>query len=141
MHSKNEKISDRKSIFIVDDEVNLLHSISFTLKRNGYKVTTATNGMEALNIIIDHEKNKKPFDLIITDMQLPGLTGKELIEKLNGTKIKTPVLLITAHGTGTLKNEICCCSSCDFLDKPFNTDVLVKRVAKILKSELRDSIS
>ncbi len=127
------KTTAKKSILIVDDEVNLLHSISFTLKRNGYKVATATNGREAFDIIVNHEKNDKLFDLIITDMQLPGLTGKELIKELDWVKISVPILVITAHGTTALKKEIQCCNGCDFLSKPFSTEELVKRVGKILK--------
>ncbi len=127
-----KKTTEKKSILIVDDEVNLLHSISFTLKRNGYRVSTATNGQEAFDIIVKHEKNNKSFDLIITDMQLPGLTGKELIKELDWVKISVPVLVITAHGTTALKKEIKCCDFCDFLSKPFSTDELLKRVTKIL---------
>ncbi len=132
MPIQDEIKSVKKAILVVDDEINLLHSIAFTLKRNGYKVTTTTNGKDAFDIIVKHEREKKSFDLIITDMQLPGLTGKELIKELDCVKIDTPVLVITAHGTGDLKKEICCCSYCDFLSKPFDTNELVKRVSKIL---------
>lgn len=135
MPTQNEKIAGKKSIFVIDDEVNLLHSIRFTLRRKGYRVSTATSGKEALNKIIKSNKNNKPFDLIITDLQLPGLTGKEIIESLKGINISTPILVITAHGTGSLKKEICCGGCCDILDKPFDAEVLAKRVSKILKGK------
>ena len=133
MLTQKENPTSRKSILIVDDEINLLRSMAFTLKRNGYKITTATNGKEAFDLIVEFDRNKKSFDLIITDMQLPGLTGKQLIDELNFIKISVPILVITGHGDKNMVVELLNKGCRGYLDKPFNSDELLKQVLKILK--------
>lgn len=134
MNTQKQNSTTRKSILIVDDEINLLRSMEFTLKRVGYKITTATNGKEAFDLIVELERKKKSFDLIITDMQLPGLTGKQLIDELNFVKINVPILVITGHGDKNMVVELLNKGCQGYLDKPFNSDELVKRVTDILKS-------
>ena len=66
-----------KKALVVDDEIHIVQVVAIKLKNNGFDVTTAENGQQALNAV----KTEKP-DIIITDYQMPGLTGVELVENL-----------------------------------------------------------
>lgn len=133
MDTQKENPTTKKPILIVDDEINLLRSMAFTLRRNGYRVTTATNGKEALDVIVESERSKESFNLIITDMQLPGLTGKQLIDELNFIKIDVPILVITGHGDKNMVVDLLNKGCRGYLDKPFNSDELLNQVFKMLE--------
>ena len=133
MDTQKGNQTTKKSILIVDDEINLLRSMAFTLRRNGYRVTTATNGKEALDVIVESERSKESFNLIITDMQLPGLTGKQLIDELNFIKIDVPILVITGHGDKNMVVDLLNKGCRGYLDKPFNSDELLNQVFKMLE--------
>jgi FixJ family two-component response regulator len=118
---------------IVDDEESLLQSLNFTLKRNNFSILTYANGSKALKRITDSYRNGEKISLIITDIQLPGLTGLELIDELNRMDIDIPVLVITNYGTRELIIELLRKGCKDYLDKPFSTADLVKRVSTVLE--------
>ena len=118
----------KEHILIVDDEQNMLNTLAFILESANYRVTTATEGREALGEILAAQEHDRPIGLLITDLRLPGLTGLQLIDELNYLKIKIPVLLITAYGNRSLFLELMRTGCADYLDKPFDYKELVKRV-------------
>ena len=71
-------MADKKHIALVDDDINILTSLSIALKSEGYQITTYTNGEEALAGIL-----KSPPDLAILDIKMPRMDGIELIKRLN----------------------------------------------------------
>ena len=107
----------------------------FILEVANYKVTTAENGQEALGKILKAKNNGRPVDLLITDIQMPCLTGLELIDELNSLGIDIPVLVITGYGNEELATELMRKGCDEYLDKPIDDEELVKRVAVLLEKK------
>jgi two-component system, OmpR family, alkaline phosphatase synthesis response regulator PhoP len=116
-------------VLIADDEIHIIHVVAIKLKNNGYEVITAGNGAEAYDLACSESP-----DIIVTDCQMPFLTGLELIEKLRATEHTKdiPVVLLTARSFAIseeiqeqLKVEAC-------LSKPFSPKELLKSIQDIL---------
>jgi DNA-binding response OmpR family regulator len=122
----------KKRIILVEDEKNLLNSVTLTLRRAGYEVVPVVSGTDAFALIQIAQKVNEPFDLLITDLHLPGLPGIELIEKVRKSGNTMAVAAITAFGNSKARmtlNE----NNCLFcLDKPFNVEELLSHVSKAL---------
>lgn len=115
-------------ILIVDDEETFISFLAPLLERNGYTVTTAYNGREALNLV----KHRKP-DLIVTDVIMPGLNGRELLRELRKLNIWTPVILLTQIGESYEKAIALNEGADDYLDKPFDPYELIARIQAVLR--------
>ena len=126
---------DRKHILVADDEQNMLLSMQFVLEVADYKVTTAENGQEALGKILEAESGGSPIDLLITDIQMPLLTGLELIDELNRLQMDMPVLVITGYGSEELATGLMRGGRNEYLDKPIDDEELVERVAVLLEAK------
>ena len=122
----------RKHILVADDEQNTLMTMQFILEVADYRVTTAENGQEALDDILESRNTDSPIDLLITDIQMPGLTGLELVDELNRLKMDIPFIVITGYGNSELEKELTDrgCDGC--LDKPIDEEELVNSVARLL---------
>ena len=123
---------NRKHILVVDDDLNMLRSMEFILEAADFKVTTGRNGKEGLEKVLA-ARDHQAVDLLITDVQMPGLNGVQLIDELKRLNITLPFLVITAYGDQKLKNELARrgCSHC--LDKPFRDENLIQQVSLILE--------
>jgi two-component system alkaline phosphatase synthesis response regulator PhoP len=122
------KMSDRKAL-VVDDEIHIVQVVAIKLRNNGFDVTTAENGAIALEIA----KLDKP-DIIVTDFQMPVMTGLELIENLRqdeNTK-DIPVIMLTARGFAIEedKREELKISAC--LSKPFSPREVLQTIEDVL---------
>ena len=122
----------KKRILIADDEVTLLHTMAFTLKRKGFDVDIVENGESAYNKVMESNQNSKFYNLIITDIQMPGLSGLELISKIREAGIQTPILAITGFGTMNMVVELMRAGCKDYLDKPFTMNEFIERITKLL---------
>ena len=122
----------RKHILVADDEQNTLMTMQFILEVADYEVTTVGNGRAALDKILKSRNTDSPIDLLVTDIQMPGLTGVELIDEINRLKINIPLLAITGYGNRELIAELINrgCDKC--LDKPIDEAELVECVAALL---------
>jgi len=116
-------------VLIADDEIHIIHVVAIKLRNNGYEVIAANNGAEAYDLACSEQP-----DIIVTDYQMPFVTGIELIEKLraNEQTKHTPVILLTARSFAisdelqeTLGVEAC-------LSKPFSPRELLKTIQDIL---------
>jgi CheY-like chemotaxis protein len=128
---------DKKRILVADDEENTLHAVEFVLETADYRVATAKNGREALEKVVAARDSRKPFDLFIVDIQMPGLTGLELMDELKRLNIDVPILVITGYGSEELAAELVRRGCDGYLDKPFDDEKLVKRVATIFEKRSR----
>jgi two-component system, NtrC family, response regulator AtoC len=134
----------KHNILVVDDEKNILKVVSVTLKDHGYGVETAQSAEEALA-----KFRRGAFDLVVTDLKLPGRSGGELLTEIKAVKHDFPVIVITAFGTIENAVEAMKKGAFNYLTKPVNPDELVsvarealekyelKRENAALKSELR----
>lgn len=122
-------MSDKKAL-IVDDEFHIVQVVSIKLKNNGYEVFTAENGSNAYDLACE----VKP-DIVVTDYQMPVMSGLQLIEKLreNPETAYVPVIMLTARGFA-IEDEVrekLNVSAC--LSKPFSPREVLQVVEDILK--------
>lgn len=118
-----------KKVLVVDDEIHIVHVVTIKLRNNGYDVVTASDGGEAFELAC----SEKP-DIIVTDYQMPVLTGLGLVEKLrqNKTTKDIPVILLTARSFAIedQQKERLNISQC--LSKPFSPKELLRDIEDIL---------
>ena len=117
-------------ILVIDDEPHITHVVSLKLRNAGYEVTTAGDGEEGYEAALQCNP-----DLIITDPQMPYLTGIELARKLKETKATaaTPVIMLTARGFGLTPDDMAGTNIIDMLSKPFSPREVLEHVAKTLE--------
>jgi CheY-like chemotaxis protein len=118
-----------KKVLVVDNEIHIVHVVSIKLRNNGYEVIAAENGAEAFELA----REKKP-DIIVTDCQMPIMTGTELVRKLreNEETRKIPVIMLTARSLvleDEQKDEM---QISAFLSKPFSPKELLRTIEDIL---------
>ena len=116
-------------ILVAEDEPIMLMAIAGKLKRDGYDVTSASDGREALKAY----ENSSP-DLIITDILMPYTSGLELISIVkNGQGSNIPIIVLSGIGEEATVMEAFDLGADDFLTKPFNPVELSVRVKRLLK--------
>ena len=120
-----------KRILVVDDEENIRMLYQEELQEEGYEVTAASNGNEALDILAKAE----PFDLVTLDIRMPGMDGMEVLAKLRKDRPDIRVVIVTAHGTIDSAVEAMKLGAVDFIQKPFTPKEIRELVAKIIKRE------
>ncbi len=125
------------TILIVDDEPNYLIVLQDLLEDEGFEVFTANNGQEALHICRDTD-----LDLVLTDMQMPGMGGMELLTKIKEETPQLPVIMMTAFGEVDKAVAAMQAGSFNFLSKPFKNDELLANINKAIEhhSLLRENI-
>jgi two-component system, OmpR family, alkaline phosphatase synthesis response regulator PhoP len=121
-------MTDKKAL-IVDDEFHIVQVVSIKLKNNGFEVSTAENGSDAYDLACTENP-----DIIVTDYQMPVMTGIQLIEKLreNPDTVHIPVIMLTARGFAIeddvqQKLNIAAC-----LSKPFSPREVLQVVENVL---------
>jgi DNA-binding NtrC family response regulator len=114
-------------ILIVDDEQIIRESLSFVLKKEGYAVDEASNGIEAIE-----KQEAEPYDLVVTDIEMPGLRGIDLLDKISKRTPETLVVVVTAFGS--LETAIAALrrGAYDYVLKPVDFDDMLHRVRKLL---------
>jgi DNA-binding response OmpR family regulator len=121
-----ERIMDH--ILIVEDDAKIAQLISTELTLEGYKVTVASDGMEALGVAREY-----PPDLIILDWMLPRISGLDVCLRLRKTGIKTPIIMLTAKDEISDRVIGLNAGADDYVIKPFNMQELLARVKARLR--------
>ena len=119
-------------ILIVEDDEKLRNELKTFLINNGYEVDTLTEFNDTINSILN-----KQTDLILLDINLPYLNGEVIVKSLK-QNVKTPVIIITSQNSDI--DELLCLNygADDFVSKPFNLQVLLARINRLLKEEVSD---
>jgi len=127
----------RKSILVVDDEKPQRDILQEILTTAGYDVTSATSGEAALKFA-----KERSFDLALTDLKMTGIDGIELLQQLLALDSSIIVILLTAHGTIDSAKDALRRGADDYLQKPFDRDVLLKTIKRALSKldEIDDEI-
>lgn len=117
-------------ILVVEDDEMILRTLEFRMKKNGYEVAMARTGKEAL------EKLKaETFDLVITDLMLPFVTGMEVVSFIKTSYPTLPVIVLSgADEEGTIMDAFKIGAD-DFIAKPFSPGELTLRVKRLLTSQ------
>jgi two-component system, response regulator, stage 0 sporulation protein F len=131
-----EPVSRRHCILVAEDDADLLALISEELRRDGYDVIEAKDGVELAEQIAaaTSAQNKSGFDAIVTDVAMPGPSGLEIVLAMRGAGLGHPIIFMTAFGTDDALAKAWDLGAVAVLDKPF--DMTDLRTA--LKSALRD---
>jgi phosphate regulon transcriptional regulator PhoB len=119
-----------KEILIVDDEPDIVELVSYNLRKEGFSVSSASDGEEALGRI-----RKGKFDLVVLDLMLPGIQGMELcrILRKNPETESLPIVMLTAKGEATDKVIGLEIGADDYLAKPFSPRELIARIKAVLR--------
>lgn len=125
----------KTKLMIVDDEVDLLAELRPLMERSGFQVFSATNGEQALEIA----SREKP-DLIILDVLMPKLDGRNVLRRLRESGNWTPVILLTKVNTATERVLSLQEGADDYLNKPFDPLELVARVQAVLRRTQRGNL-
>jgi DNA-binding NtrC family response regulator len=118
-----------EKILIVDDEPDMLKLLSMIIKeKTPYEVTTTNNPLEALELA-----KKGGFDLVITDLKMPGLDGMELLDAIKRVDEDIPLIIITAYGTVEAAAEAMQKGGFDFITKPFRKEHILFSIERAMK--------
>jgi two-component system, NtrC family, response regulator AtoC len=117
-----------KTVLIADDEINMRRVLEAILRREGYDVITAANGVEALSGMSAN------VHTVITDLKMPGLDGMGLLKKLSADYPDVPVVMITAHGSVENAVEAVKLGAFDYLEKPFEQEQIRQIVSKAMNT-------
>ena len=114
-------------ILVVDDETKMQRVLEIMLKKMGHEVACADNGAEALR-----ELEAGSFDLIISDLRMPGVSGMDLLRALRTQGSDVPVIIMTAYGTIESAVDAMKLGACEYIVRPFDVDALELTVNRIL---------
>jgi len=121
-------------LLLVDDDPNTLASLSRAFRLAGHEATVCDNAPRALELL-----RTEAFDLILSDVVMPGKSGIELLEDLKNTGVKTPIVLISGQANVEMAVKATKLGALDFLEKPLSTDKLLVTVENALRlSRLED---
>ena len=122
--------SGNEQVLIVDDEEPLRNLLTKTLQRKGYKVSTAADGTEAVDIISD---TRKHFDLVLLDLNMPGTHGLEVLKVIRICRPYTKVLVISGHITSEMRVEFKALGQQDWMEKPYALHDIGRRMRSLLE--------
>jgi two-component system, OmpR family, response regulator TctD len=115
-------------ILVVEDNVELASWLSRTLRKDGYTVDCIHNGLDA-----DFALKTEVFDLVVLDLALPGLGGLDILKRLRGRRVQTPVLVLTANNTLQSRVSGLDQGADDYLAKPFAIEELEARIRVLVR--------
>jgi len=116
-------------ILVVDDELNMQLVLKALLKKEGYDVATASDGIEALKVL-----KSGGVAVVVTDLKMPKLDGVGLLERVIRDYPSTPVIIITAHGTIATAVDALKKGAFDYITKPFERDELKNTIHKAMRT-------
>lgn len=121
------------TILVVDDELSMREFLKILLEKDGHRVSSAPDGKTALELAAQH-----PFDLVVSDIRMPGMSGLELLAQLKQLKADIGVIMITAFASpddavAAMKN-----GAFDYITKPFNVDEIKSVIRAALKKKQKN---
>jgi two-component system, OmpR family, alkaline phosphatase synthesis response regulator PhoP len=125
-------MSSKASLLLVEDEENMHETLKLNLEMEGYEVTSAYDGKEAVKAV-----HNEYFDLVILDIMLPEMDGISVLETLRISQLEVPVLMLSAKTASTDKVAGLKKGADDYMTKPFNLEELLLRVDKLIVKNKR----
>ena len=122
-------MSDGAKILLIEDDPGIRENLRRVLEEEGHEVATERRGDEGLT-----RAANDAFNVVITDLKMPGLSGLDLVRQLHAAKPRLPIILITAFGTTETAIEATKSGAYDYVLKPFDIGELVDLVRKAADS-------
>lgn len=120
----------QRIVLVVDDEDGVRDLVCRTLRAAGFRALEAAHGAEALELVA---AGSEAVDLVITDVVMPGLDGRELGRRLGVSRPELPVLYMSAYDVNDIFRRGSPSASAPFLQKPFTQEILLTQVEQLLK--------
>jgi DNA-binding NtrC family response regulator len=124
-----------KHILVVDDDRSIRSSLDYLLRDSGYRVSLAEDGQKALELILNRQKNKEPLDLLVTDNQMPKMSGADLVHELRRRRISLPAVFVSGSLDHELIDKLTIMGCSDFISKPFHFQELLEKVESTLEAK------
>jgi len=126
------------AVLIIDDEESFRKTLKELLESEGYVVSDVASAVDGLSLL-----DQKDFSLILCDVVMPGMGGKEFLNALKGKGVLTPVIMMSAYGTIETAIECVKLGAYDYINKPFRSDELILTIKKAEERErlLRENIT
>jgi two-component system NtrC family response regulator len=115
-------------VLLIDDDINLCRVIAYQLEKQDFQVTTAHRGKEGFELF-----SQKDIDIVLSDIQMPDITGIEVLQKIRSQDKKVIIILITAYGSVDNALEACRMGADDYITKPFGQEQLLFIIEKAIK--------
>ena len=122
-------------VLLVDDEEEFVKALAERLKMRDLRSDTVLDGEEALSFVEDQEP-----DVMVLDLKMPGIDGMEVLRQVRKAYPKILVIILTGHGTEKHEEEAKRLGAFDYLEKPVNLDVLVKKMKAAYRRKLEDTM-
>ncbi len=122
-------MSTAANILLIEDDLSAAKALCRVLESDGYTVQTVPRGDTGLSAA-----NSDDFDVVVTDLKLPGINGLELIKEIHLRKPRLPIILMTAHGTTDTAIEAIKFGAYDYLLKPFEMEELLNLIGRAVES-------
>lgn len=120
------------NILVIDDEPAIRCTIAFVLRKAGHQVGEARDGEEALALILAAQEQGKDFDLLLIDLQMPVMSGIELIHELKKNQVPSPIIVVSGFQDDAVIDGLLNNGCAEFIAKPFDFRELTTRVALVL---------
>jgi CheY-like chemotaxis protein len=121
-----------ETVLLVEDEESVRQLVRETLEAKGYKVLEAEHGEAALGVVSEHHG---PIDILITDVVMPGMSGRELAKQLCASDPAMKVLFLSGYTEDAIVHQGVLEPGTAFLQKPFTLQMLSRKVREIFRSE------
>jgi len=133
LHLKKNMPIMKKKILIIEDEKMINYFLETSLKKDGFSVEIALNGQEAL-----HKVYHNSYDLILTDMMIPNISGLELIMRIKKSELNSNVAILVLSGLSSadLIVEVLAVGVNDYITKPFSIKVVMAKINQLLSKNI-----
>ena len=122
-------------VLLVDDEEEFVKALAERLKMRDLRSDTVLDGEEALTYVEDQEP-----DVMVLDLKMPGIDGMEVLRQVRTAYPNIQVIILTGHGTEKDEEEAKRLGAFDYLEKPVNLDVLVKKMKAAYRRKMEDTM-
>jgi len=126
---ENQRIKKSCTVLLVDDELIVIEPICELLKRLGYTVICAANGEEAIDLF---KQERDDIDVVILDMLMPGMNGKEAFFHIRNIRPDIPVIFVSGYNYKDHLNDVVSGKASSFIQKPYSFSGLHLEIQKIL---------
>jgi two-component system response regulator FixJ len=122
-------VASEPVVHVIDDDEAMRHSLEFLLDSEGLEARTYDSALVFLDGLADRAPG-----CIVTDVRMPGMTGLELVRRLAELEVEDPVIVITGHADVPLAVEAMKAGVADFIEKPFENEVLIGAIRRALSA-------